>query len=146
MFTDVPGWFLAAALVVGGGFVVVGTAVVRRVRSVKGIRARAVPVQATVVSLRTERRRDSDGGTRRVVVPTVRYTDQREQVHEVEVDLPGALRLTAGERVDVLYDPQNPALALPVRGGAENLVAVVGAFFALVGAGVVAAALVALVR
>ena len=144
MFSDLPGWFAVAALVVAGGFVVVGTAIVRRMRGLRVVRARAVPVTATVVGLRTETRRDSDGDTRRVVVPTVRYTDRAEQVHEVDVDLPGAYRLAVGDRVDVVYDPQDPRTALSPSGGVEVLVGVVGAFFALLGVVVGVGVLVAL--
>ena len=133
-------------LVVSGGFVVVGTAVLRRMRGLKEIRSRAVPVSATVIGVRTETRRDSEGSTRRVSIPTVRYTDQAEQVHEVDVDLLGAYRLSPGDRVDVVYDPRNPAVALSPRGGAETVVGVVGAFFALLGVVVFVAVLVSLVR
>lgn len=144
MFGDAPVWFSLAALVVGGGFVVVGTAVFRRMRGLEAVRGRAVPVSATVVGLRTETRRNSDGDTRRVVVPTVRYTDRLEQVHEVDLDLLGASRLSQGDRVDVVYDPENPAFALAASGGSETLVGVVGAFFALLGVVIGVGALVAL--
>ena len=141
-----PWWFVAAALVVSAGFVALGVTLVRRTARLQAVRRRGVPVQGTVVAVRTETRRDSDGDTRRVVVPTVRWTDAAEQVHEADVDLPGAHRLSAGDRVDVLYDPQDPGFALAPGGGREAFVAVVAGFFALVGVVVAVAVVVAALR
>jgi hypothetical protein len=132
------------AVVIGAGMLAVGTTLVRRMRQARVVRARALPVRAVVVGSRSAVERDMDGDRRSVVRTTVRFEDRREVTHEVEVPLANAFRGQApGSEVDVLYDPQEPTTVLMPSGGNEIVVGVAGAFFAVLGVGVlVVAALV----
>jgi hypothetical protein len=125
-----------------GGIVVVigGLGVVLGLRMLLA-RRRYVLTRGVVVSVRLDRRprRERRGSRSRtststVRYPTVRFTDTREAVHEVEVPVGTSWdRHVPGQAYDLYFDPADPSTVLP-RSRAVDL-ALLGGFgvFLLVG-------------
>lgn len=126
---------------VGGVFVVIGALGVALGVRMLLARRRYVLTRGVVVSVRLDRTTRSERRGRRtrtrtstVRYPTVRFTDTREAVHQVEVPVGTSWdRHVPGQAYDLYFDPADPSTVLPRSRSAD--LALLGGFgvFLLVG-------------